>query len=285
MALTNFKAISVEHKDFLSLMNEVCGVMREHVADSSTFRGCQPKEALIKANSAWELVSKDFSVIATKWNRSVKKMINVSHRNIYLIYIPRILNDTACTNRCMLVNAATMEKKPVGLLPMNKMFILKTGWPRSLRVKDILAHKGLFLTHSFIAPTLPPDCSVGRWIPFWEEDFGLPMVYQKDVTASLSLRNEETIRDAISNDVACSLMNSLLERTMNAQHRAIDVGLISSGEDLIMPDFTSDSSVPTAPLMSDAAKADCISNVVSGNGVYEESQTASKGRQHNTPTP
>nr|UUT43463.1 putative movement protein [Citrus variegation virus]UUT43464.1 movement protein [Citrus variegation virus] len=281
MALSNFKSISVEQKDFTSLMNEVCGVMREHVADSSTFRGCQPKEALIKANSAWELVSKDFSVFATKWNKFTKKMINVSHRNIYLIYIPRILHDTSCTDRCMLVNAATMEKKPVGVLPMNKMFILKTGWPRSLRVKDVLNHKGIFLTHSFIAPTLPPDCSVGRWIPFWEEDFGLPMVYQKDVAASLSLRNEETVRDAISNDVAASLMNSLLERTLNAAKRACATGLISSGEQPEMPDFTIEE-LPESDSGETIANAtgEKKSTVVSGNGVVE---TAMEAQSHNTP--
>nr|AFR46585.1 movement protein [Citrus leaf rugose virus] len=284
MALSSFKAISVEHKDFLSLMNEVCGVMREHVADSST-SGLSAKEALIKANSAWELVSKDFSVLATKWNKMVKKMINVSHRNIYLIYIPRILSDTACTDRCMLINAATMEKKPVGLLPMNKMFILKTGWPRSLRVKDILAHKGLFLTHSFIAPTLPPDCSVGRWIPFWEEDFGLPMVYQKDVTADMAIRNEESVRDAISNDVAASLMNSLLERTMNAQRRAIDVGLVSSGEEQMMPDFTTETVKVTKDRIDAANTDNTFGKVISGDGRYEDLSTASKGRGQNTPTP
>nr|ULT85595.1 MP [Hydrangea vein-banding virus] len=280
MALSNFKSISVEQKDFTSLMNEVCGVMREHVADSSTFRGCQPKEALVKANSAWEIVSKDFSVIATKWNKFTKKMINVSHRNIYLIYIPRILTDTACTDRCMLVNAATMEKKPVGLLPMNKMFILKTGWPRSLRVKDVLNHKGLFLTHSFIAPALPPDCPVGRWIPFWEEDFGLPMVYQKDVAASVGLRNEETVRDAISNDVAASLMNSLLERTLNAAKRACAPGLISSGEQPEMPDFTIDELPESdSSLIADAA-GDKKRTVVSGNGVVE---IAMEAQSQNTP--
>nr|UVU20649.1 movement protein [Carpotroche-associated ilarvirus] len=219
MALsTTYKKITYEGKDWDSLMGEISGVLRDNIVASTCFRGCVPVEAKLSKSGAqaWDLLSKEFGLISNSWKAKIKGKLNVDHRNIYFCYVPRILRSTSCVDTSYLVNKATLEKIPIGVLPLNEMFFIRTGWPRSLRVKDALNGRGLCVTHQIIAPTLPADCSAGRWLPFWEEDFGMKMTYQKDVPMTVKFKQESMVKDDISAAVRDSLMASMVHNSQQA---------------------------------------------------------------------
>ncbi|AAA64839.1 movement protein [Lilac ring mottle virus] len=283
MALTTFKKITYEGKDWDSLMGEISGVLRDNIVASTTFRGCVPVEAKISKGGAqaWDLCSKDFSVFATSWKKKVRKLINVDHRNIYLCYVPRILRSTSCSDSCFLLNKATLEKIPLGVFPLNEMFFVRTGWPRSLMTKDVIDGKGLCLTHQIIAPTLPVGCSAGRWLPFWEEDFGLKMTYQKDVPITFKTKSESLVKDAISEAVRDSLMAGLVQNS--SQVLLSDSKLLSpipGNSPEVLIDFTTQkseanedvgSTLPRVLLQSNGASV--VESVVEGRGTGNSAQT------------
>jgi len=288
MALVRSKPIVLTAADEDSLYKQIAGALESVNSNLKMFQACFPLELKNNSHTSFELCDENTRSIATGFITKIKKSINVDHPHIFLLWVPRILKSTFATAEIRCRYLATGDEKAVGKFPLNEAFIFSFGWERSIRMKDAYSGKGLHLFIQTLAPDSEPNAPLGRLIPMWDNCATAKMRYTEDVGSSMTVADEMRVKTVLTDKITRGLLNSYMAHEFTCKESVEKFSAaprVQLSDDLPESiDFTKNSDVKGHPaLTAVATKANEKSEVVSGDGVVESSQTVQRGRGQNTP--